>query len=72
MSAAALLLLAACSSGSIDRSGDWPAYGHDALGSRYSPLTDVTPQNVSGLAEAWTFHTGEMDPSLTTRKPTGL
>ncbi len=52
--------------------GDWPSYGHDALGSRYSPLTDVTPQNVAGLTEAWTFHTGEMDTSLTTRKPTGL
>ena len=33
-------------------SGDWVAYGHDALGSRYAPLTQITRENVSRLAVA--------------------
>jgi quinoprotein glucose dehydrogenase len=38
----------------------WPAYGGDAGGSRYSPLAQITPANVSHLRVAWTFHTGEL------------
>jgi quinoprotein glucose dehydrogenase len=40
--------------------GDWPAYGRDAGGSRFSPLSDITPANVANLTPAWTFHTGEL------------
>jgi quinoprotein glucose dehydrogenase len=39
--------------------GDWPAYGGDAGGSRFSPLTRVHRGNVAALRVAWTFHTGE-------------
>src|SRR5262249_44338586 len=39
---------------------DWPAYGHDAGGSRYSPLTQITRQNVQQLQVAWTFRTGDL------------
>ena len=39
---------------------DWPVYGHDPGGARYSPLTQITPQNVTRLERAWTFHTGEV------------
>ena len=39
--------------------GDWTAYGHDALGSRYSPLTQITRENVHRLAVAWTYRTGD-------------
>jgi quinoprotein glucose dehydrogenase len=35
---------------------DWPAYGHDAGGGRFSPLTQITPDNVSKLEVAWTYH----------------
>lgn len=38
----------------------WPAYGGNAEGTRYSPLTQVDRQNVSALKVAWTFRTGEM------------
>ena len=34
---------------------DWPLYRHDLAGTGYSPLTQVTPQNVANLAPAWTF-----------------
>jgi quinoprotein glucose dehydrogenase len=40
-------------------SQDWPDYGGDAGGSRYSPLDDITPANVGRLRLAWEFHTGE-------------
>jgi quinoprotein glucose dehydrogenase len=39
---------------------DWPAYGNDPGGSRYSPLTQITPDNVGRLAVAWTYHTGDV------------
>jgi quinoprotein glucose dehydrogenase len=38
----------------------WPVYGGDAGGTRYSALTQITPQNVDGLRVAWIFHTGEL------------
>ena len=28
---------------------EWPAYGLDPEGSRFSPLTDITPANVGSL-----------------------
>ena len=36
--------------------GDWPFYGRDASGGRFSPLTQITPSNVGKLAVAWTNH----------------
>jgi PQQ-dependent dehydrogenase (methanol/ethanol family) len=38
---------------------DWPAYGHDPGGMRYSPLKQITPANVGTLTRAWTYETGE-------------
>jgi quinoprotein glucose dehydrogenase len=35
---------------------DWPTFGHDPGGMRYSPLTQVDPTNVTKLVRAWTFH----------------
>jgi len=39
---------------------DWPAYGRDPGGARYSPLTDINRSNVSRLEVAWTFRTGHL------------
>jgi quinoprotein glucose dehydrogenase len=39
----------------------WPAYGRDAGGSRYSPLTQINRENVSNLKIAWTYRTGAAD-----------
>ena len=36
--------------------GDWPSYGHDAGGGRFSPLAQITPENVDRLQPAWTYH----------------
>ena len=38
---------------------DWTAYGHDAAGTRHSPATQVTRENVRGLKVAWVYRTGD-------------
>jgi quinoprotein glucose dehydrogenase len=47
-------------------STEWPTYGHDSGGLRYSPLTQVTPGNVGQLQVAWVYH---MRPAPTTPPP---
>jgi quinoprotein glucose dehydrogenase len=37
----------------------WPFYGGDPGGTKYSNLTDINASNVSGLHIAWTWKTGE-------------
>nr|WP_318383760.1 membrane-bound PQQ-dependent dehydrogenase, glucose/quinate/shikimate family [uncultured Enterobacter sp.] len=43
-----------------DTSNDWKNYGRTPAGQRYSPLAQITPQNVSQLKPAWEFHTGDV------------
>src|ERR1043166_517563 len=50
----------------------WSANGRDPQGTRYSPAAEVTRQNVSRLAVAWTYRTGETDPRFKTAKPTAF
>jgi len=40
---------------------DWSSYGRDAGGTRYSPLAQVTRQNVAQLKPAWEYHTGALN-----------
>jgi quinoprotein glucose dehydrogenase len=56
------VLCAACIAvgGSPDASGDWPHYGGDAGGSRWSPLDQIDRSNVRQLAITWQFRTGEL------------
>jgi len=39
----------------------WPEYGGTAGGTRHSPLTQITPENVRGLEVAWTHHHGDIE-----------
>ncbi|MEO6528761.1 MAG: pyrroloquinoline quinone-dependent dehydrogenase [Gemmatimonadaceae bacterium] len=55
-----------------DVAADWPAYGRDPLGSRHSPLRQIDTSNVTRLAVAWTYHTGELAPAVQTRRPRSL
>ena len=55
--AALSMLVLAPVVGSAD---EWPYYGRDPGGTRFSPLTGITPANVAGLKPAWTFHTGDI------------
>jgi quinoprotein glucose dehydrogenase len=43
----------------------WEHWGGDRGGSRFSPLTQITPDNVGNLVRAWEFRTGDLD----TRSP---
>ena len=47
---------------------DWPVYGGTDLGKRYSPLNQITPQNVAQLQKVWTYHTGDMPSGPTKDK----
>ena len=59
----AILFAAALLGAASADDGDWPVYGHDAGGTKYSPLDQVNRGNVKRLEVAWTFHTGDMyDP----------
>ncbi len=37
----------------------WPHYGADAEGTKFSPLDQITTENVGRLKRAWTYQTGE-------------
>jgi glucose dehydrogenase len=37
---------------------DWLTVGNDPGGMKYSPLTQITPANVTRLTKAWTYDTG--------------
>lgn len=40
--------------------GEWHQYGRTPLGQRFSPLDQITPQNVSSLKVAWQYQTGDV------------
>ena len=39
----------------------WEHWGGDRGGSRFSPLNQITPDNVGNLVRAWEFRTGDLD-----------
>lgn len=43
--------------------GEWHQYGRTPYGQRYSPLAEITPANVGGLALAWQYRTGDVKRS---------
>lgn len=52
-------LLIASSLGAADPPGDWPVYGQDPGGQRFSPLAAIHRDNVKTLKVAWTYRTGD-------------
>jgi quinoprotein glucose dehydrogenase len=66
--AVALFVVAAVSLGGVrlqpdprrrTQEQDWPIYGGDQAGTKYSPLTDITRDTVARLAPAWEWATRE-------------
>lgn len=43
------------------QANEWAAYGRDAGGTRYSPLTQINRANVNRLKVAWTHNTGALE-----------
>ncbi|MGJ8526262.1 Outer membrane protein assembly factor BamB [Halomonadaceae bacterium LMG 33818] len=41
---------------------DWQEYGRDANGTRFSPLNQITPKNVTHLQVAWEYRTHDLPP----------
>jgi quinoprotein glucose dehydrogenase len=52
-------------------STEWPTYGHDSGGQRFSPLTQITPANVSQLQVAWVYHMRPAAPTSATQVGVG-
>ncbi|HMD38638.1 MAG TPA: pyrroloquinoline quinone-dependent dehydrogenase [Candidatus Acidoferrum sp.] len=74
-----VLLLAACflsACSNISAQGaadsDWPYYGHDAGGMRYSPLSQINREDVAKLKIAWIFHTGDVQEAKGDVKRSGF
>ncbi|HLV88040.1 MAG TPA: pyrroloquinoline quinone-dependent dehydrogenase [Candidatus Sulfotelmatobacter sp.] len=51
---------------------EWPNYGNDPGGMRYSPLAQINKQNVTQLQVAWTFHTGDVSDGKGERRRSGF
>ncbi len=51
---------------------DWPFYGHDAGGMRFSPLAQINRDNVADLKPAWVFHTGDISDGRGRRQRSGF
>jgi glucose dehydrogenase len=49
----AVLCFAAGTAAAAPKAGDWPTYGLDDAGSRFSPLTEIDRTNVATLTAAW-------------------
>lgn len=62
--------VAACGQTSGDT--EWPNYGNDPGGMRYSQLSQINRENVSKLKVAWIFHTGDVSDGSHDRKRSGF
>lgn len=56
----ALLSLVLTASGALAQEGAWDTFNGDLKAQKYSPLTQITPENVGNLDVAWRTHTGDV------------
>ena len=66
-----VLAVSGCGPSAIERDPrapiqEWPTYGNEPGSSRYSPLTEITKENVRYLKLAWTYHSGGVSDSTST------
>jgi quinoprotein glucose dehydrogenase len=54
------LVLASVGIAGAASADEWVAYGRDAGGTRFSPLSQIDRSNVASLKQAWIFHTGDI------------
>ena len=67
-----LVIFCVAARGEASGDTDWPNYGNDPGGMRYSPLTQINRDNVSKLKIAWVFHTGDISDGSGGRKRSGF
>lgn len=56
------VIIASCNSNDIistEIGNDWPVYGGNKAGNRYSPLKQINLDNVNNLELAWTYRAAE-------------
>lgn len=71
----ALLLLMSCkdSGTTLEAGKDWPAYGGNKAGNRYSPLDQINVENVKNLQVAWIYDASEApDPGNPQKRPKAI
>ena len=61
-------LLMVCALAGAAQPSDWPTYGHDPGGMRYSPLSQINTANVSRLIKVWSY---SMKPAANAAAVTG-
>ena len=52
--------------------GEWPNYGNDPGGMRFSQLTQINRDTIAKLKVAWTFHTGDIADGSDGHKRSGF
>lgn len=62
-----MIAIAASHAAAASVTGEWTHYGNSLHGTRYSPLTEITPDNVASLKQAWVYHSGLTIPGGTRR-----
>jgi len=67
-----MTLASSPASGQTSGNTDWPNYGNDPGGMRYSPLTQINRENVSNLRVAWIFRTGDVSDGSHDRRRSGF
>jgi len=67
-----IILLLFVASTLAAQESDWPNYGNDPGGMRYSTLAQINRSNVASLKVAWTFHTGDISDGKEGRRRSGL
>src|SRR5262245_34049764 len=61
-SACAAILVSTAATAEGHAGTEWPTYGHDSGGNRYSPLKQINTDNVARLVPAWTYHMAKTPP----------
>jgi quinoprotein glucose dehydrogenase len=68
----AVILAVALSAAPKQSGNEWPTYGNDPGGMRHSPLSQINRDNVSSVAVAWTYHTGDVADGSKTAVKSGF
>jgi quinoprotein glucose dehydrogenase len=66
------VLASAIARGQVSGDSEWPTYGNDPGGMRYSSLSQINRENVAKLKVAWIFHTGDVSDGTGDRKRSGF
>ena len=72
LSAALILVLIGTALAQNIADTEWPNYGNDPGGMRYSTLSQINRDNVSKLKVAWVFHTGDISDGSHDRRRSGF